>query len=750
MNLSSVRQLNMYRIIIYICGFLLFSEWLRPLEIIADFNNVSIFFIYAAFCFFISFIQLNGVISIFLKLMGLVFIIDGLYIAERIFSRNWFSVSYDQIIYNYQVIESQQWWQMTPMFRSLLFLILLWLMSYLLFYWFIVAKRMFIFVLLTIIYVTVVDTFTIYDGKWAIIRTFSLSMIALGLAHFFKEMEKESISIGRISKPYKWVLPLTGVIVLSSLFGYASPKLTPQWPDPVPHIMSANPGAGTGPGGNGGPVQKVGYGENDSQLGGGFIQDDTPVFRAFANDRQYWRIESKDTYTGKGWEDTLDEETSTVSPEDLEFETFTNEVDTEEHIALLDFTGAANFNKLVYPYGARTLHGTNESGLSRSPFPSNITLNLHEETGEIDTVQNGNSTQMEEYMIEYNQPSFEYNQLREVDAEDPQEIVEQYTQLPNDLPNRVINLADQIVEDEDNRYDQAKAVESYFAANDFEYDTEDVEVPEGNEDYVDQFLFDTKIGYCDNFSTSMVVLLRSQDIPARWVKGFTGGEPMNQTAPIGDEELSIYEVTSGNAHSWVEVYFPEVGWVPFEPTKGFSNNTDFHLDVEESEGESTSDENDEAANQDENDPENPSQAAQQENAESDNENGASGINNDNNYTALWVTLGIVTVIATILYFIRHRLMAVYINRKLRKNQDRDTFEKAYLFLLKLLENRDLKRHDNQTLRDYARKVDDHYQNNDMRQLTNHYERMLYRNENDNSQMKKVTELWENLIKNTLS
>src|SRR5699024_6506512 len=113
-----------------------------------------------------------------------------------------------------------------------------------------------------------------------------------------------------------------------------------------------------------------------------------------------------------------------------------------------------------------------------------------------------------------------------------------------------------------------RAIESYFASNGFVYETENVAVPSEQEDYVDQFLFDTRAGYCDNYSSSMVVLLRTLDIPARWVKGFTSGEQISSSL---DDTEEVYEVTNANAHSWVEVYFSDVGWVPFEPTKGFSN-----------------------------------------------------------------------------------------------------------------------------------------------------------------------------------
>ena len=92
------------------------------------------------------------------------------------------------------------------------------------------------------------------------------------------------------------------------------------------------------------------------------------------------------------------------------------------------------------------------------------------------------------------------------------------------------------------------------------------------EDYVDQFLFDTKRGYCDNFSTSMVVMLRSIDIPARWVKGFAPGEYQ-----LDDEGERVYQITNNEAHSWVEAYMPGIGWMPFEPTIGFSRFNRYRL-----------------------------------------------------------------------------------------------------------------------------------------------------------------------------
>ena len=129
-------------------------------------------------------------------------------------------------------------------------------------------------------------------------------------------------------------------------------------------------------------------------------------------------------------------------------------------------------------------------------------------------------------------------------------------------------MAREITAGADNPYDKARAVEQFLqTGGDFRYETRDVPVPEENQDFVDQFLFDTKRGYCNHFSSAMVVLLRAADVPARWVKGFAPGET--------EWEDDRYRVTVRNAdaHSWVEVYFNGIGWIPFEPTPGFTNPT---------------------------------------------------------------------------------------------------------------------------------------------------------------------------------
>jgi membrane protein implicated in regulation of membrane protease activity len=75
---------------------------------------------------------------------------------------------------------------------------------------------------------------------------------------------------------------------------------------------------------------------------------------------------------------------------------------------------------------------------------------------------------------------------------------------------------------------------------------------------LESFLFDRREGHCEFFATAMVVMLRSQGIPARFVTGFYGGE-LNALE-------GYYIVRQSNAHAWVEAWVPGAGWHLFDPT----------------------------------------------------------------------------------------------------------------------------------------------------------------------------------------
>ncbi len=143
-------------------------------------------------------------------------------------------------------------------------------------------------------------------------------------------------------------------------------------------------------------------------------------------------------------------------------------------------------------------------------------------------------------------------------------IYEKYLQLPDELPQRVIDLSASLVASAENDYDKAKAIEEYLAAN-YPYNLDVRSTPRDN-DFVDYFLFDQKEGYCSYYASALAILSRCAGLPARYVEGY-----MLPPEPVKDSP-NKFVVTNMQAHAWVEIYFEGYGWLAFEPTSPFRSN----------------------------------------------------------------------------------------------------------------------------------------------------------------------------------
>lgn len=132
-----------------------------------------------------------------------------------------------------------------------------------------------------------------------------------------------------------------------------------------------------------------------------------------------------------------------------------------------------------------------------------------------------------------------------------------YLELPPNLDPRIGTLTRDVIKKSGAKtwYDAAHAIEAYLREN-FGYT---LELKAGGPDPLADFLFNVKQGHCEYFATAMAVMLRTQGIATRVVNGFLPGE-YNDTA-------GAYTVRQSDAHSWVEVYFPQMNsWVTFDPT----------------------------------------------------------------------------------------------------------------------------------------------------------------------------------------
>ncbi|MGH9947965.1 MAG: transglutaminaseTgpA domain-containing protein, partial [Pyrinomonadaceae bacterium] len=130
-----------------------------------------------------------------------------------------------------------------------------------------------------------------------------------------------------------------------------------------------------------------------------------------------------------------------------------------------------------------------------------------------------------------------------------------YLQLPLKLDSRIFDLAEQVTAGTTNRFDASRAVEAYLQTK-FGYT---LEQKAGGGDPLSDFLFNVREGHCEYFAAAMAVMLRTQGIATRVVNGFQRGDY--------NDAADVYVVRQRNAHSWVEVYFPESeSWVTFDPT----------------------------------------------------------------------------------------------------------------------------------------------------------------------------------------
>ena len=161
------------------------------------------------------------------------------------------------------------------------------------------------------------------------------------------------------------------------------------------------------------------------------------------------------------------------------------------------------------------------------------------------------------------------DQLRNAGTDYPSFVAAQYLSLnPTSTSDRdAIATLQRIVQQwtvgQSNPYDEASAIESHLRdTTSFQYTLKPPATRPGKWPIID-FLTRTHAGYCQYFASAMGALLRADGIPARLVSGYGPGAVDDSRSRAGS---SLFQVSSSDAHVWVEAYFPHYGWVPFEPT----------------------------------------------------------------------------------------------------------------------------------------------------------------------------------------
>ena len=144
--------------------------------------------------------------------------------------------------------------------------------------------------------------------------------------------------------------------------------------------------------------------------------------------------------------------------------------------------------------------------------------------------------------------------VREPDRSQPADPKTARAALDEGPYRRTWGLAQRLRDQAETQEDLVQSVLAYLRQDDFGY----TEQPPREAYTLEGFLFDARLGYCQQFSGSMALLLRMAGVPARVVTGFTSGSL--------DRKTREYVVRDLDAHSWVEVWYAGIGWVTFDPT----------------------------------------------------------------------------------------------------------------------------------------------------------------------------------------
>lgn len=522
--------------------FLLMREWLLPIAAYPEVTGVYRIepFLWAVLGYlFLQYIRCPLLLSVWLKALITLAVIAHFFHQESLLKMTWWRGWMETMRADLEYVFAHQWHLISGEMRTFLFLYGWSLAVYVVYALLIERKKAGWFVIATLLYLLFLQYAWGADTAAGIVRAFAIGMLVVLLSRH-AEVIAAQLAAGRIGPGL-----FTGAIVLVTatlMSAWLAGAVAAQNPQPV--FLSR-------------PIQteKTGYGTDDSRLGGRLERDRRVVFIARTTELAYWKGETKWEYDGSGWRapQNVVLPANDLLPADplppQETEWIQEVMPLDEQLPRILFHGGelVQVQRLLDQDGRPIL--TDDLLYARSAGKFLLPGGRFATYYRITVRPDGGEESLPDW----------------TDSED-------YLQLPETLPHRVRELAETIAGSLSDPYEKAKALE-HFLQHEYAYTLEDTAPPPAGRDFVDHFLFEQKAGYCNHFSTAMVILLRTQGVPARWVKGFAPGEVTGMSD-------GMYEVTvrSEHAHSWVEAYIPGRGWVAFEPTPGFASHENAEAD----------------------------------------------------------------------------------------------------------------------------------------------------------------------------
>ncbi len=269
-------------------------------------------------------------------------------------------------------------------------------------------------------------------------------------------------------------------------------------------------------------------------------QSTVEVFQVRATSRAYWRLTSLERFDGRIWSSSgsygkADDDLPRAVDVDIPTDTITQSFSISA-LAAIWLPGA---------YEPRSFDG------------EDLDIRYDEDSATLIVDSSLPSSDGLAYQVVSEAPRPTPTDLAGTGGDVPDDITERFTELPQAFSQRVVSLATELTAGAATPYDKALALQAHLRT--FAYDL-DVRSGHG-EDVLEEFLFETQRGYCEQFAGSFAAMARAIGLPSRVAVGFTPGEP-DPAAP------DLYRVSGEHAHAWPEVFLAGAGWVAFEPTPG--------------------------------------------------------------------------------------------------------------------------------------------------------------------------------------
>src|SRR5690606_11158130 len=244
--MSTIRKNKAFMAVLYVLVFLLLAEWLTPVITLTDTGHKTLFLLFVGISLIMALLQVHWSISAGVKLLYILWFLIHVYTDSAIFSFEALGFILADLQINLEALFAQDWAQTTDIFRTVLFFSLLWMAVYLIHYWVSYRLSIFLFYILTVVFIAVLDTFSPYNGDTAIIRIMVVGLMLAGLLHLARWLEGHRIN-ETFERLAGFIIPLFLMVAVTTALALYLPKSGPIWPDPVPYITSFSGEGGAGP-----------------------------------------------------------------------------------------------------------------------------------------------------------------------------------------------------------------------------------------------------------------------------------------------------------------------------------------------------------------------------------------------------------------------------------------------------------------------------------------------------------------------